>query len=301
MTLINPNDINSIPKFQVWLGNVDNTSDANKPVSTAQQAALDLKADKDWETITNASVNGVTLSSTWSPSNFLKEDWTYWSAWWTPTTTKWDMIVHNWTTDVRLPVWPNWQVLRADSTAPEWVVWQDLSWTQDRVLWNLIDTSYKIPLNYINGTTSTINRIINRLYYFPFHLTASKTINELWVYVWNFPMNNWCRMGIYTNSSNRPWTLVVQTSDVTGTWYISDSTLSEDLEPWLYWWAFVAWDSNSYIKTITPAYTKSISLSQAVTTVFNNHYYESLGSLVMPTTPWTLTNWTWAIMILFTK
>lgn len=29
----------------VGLGNVDNTSDANKPVSTAQQAALDLKAD----------------------------------------------------------------------------------------------------------------------------------------------------------------------------------------------------------------------------------------------------------------
>ena len=31
---------------QVGLGNVDNTSDADKPVSTAQQAALDLKADK---------------------------------------------------------------------------------------------------------------------------------------------------------------------------------------------------------------------------------------------------------------
>ena len=32
-------------KAAVGLGNVDNTSDANKPVSTAQQAALDLKAD----------------------------------------------------------------------------------------------------------------------------------------------------------------------------------------------------------------------------------------------------------------
>ncbi len=32
-------------KSDVGLGNVDNTSDANKPVSTAQQAALDLKAD----------------------------------------------------------------------------------------------------------------------------------------------------------------------------------------------------------------------------------------------------------------
>jgi hypothetical protein len=34
----------SYTKAEVGLGNVDNTSDANKPVSTAQQAALDLKA-----------------------------------------------------------------------------------------------------------------------------------------------------------------------------------------------------------------------------------------------------------------
>lgn len=38
-------------KADVGLGNVDNTSDANKPVSTAQQTALDTKANKtqpDW-------------------------------------------------------------------------------------------------------------------------------------------------------------------------------------------------------------------------------------------------------------
>lgn len=36
----------TLAKSDVGLGNVDNTSDANKPVSTAQQAALDTKADK---------------------------------------------------------------------------------------------------------------------------------------------------------------------------------------------------------------------------------------------------------------
>lgn len=43
------NDIanpHAVTKAQVGLGNADNTSDANKPVSTAQQEALDLKADK---------------------------------------------------------------------------------------------------------------------------------------------------------------------------------------------------------------------------------------------------------------
>lgn len=35
-----------IAKADIGLGNVDNTSDANKPISTATQAALDLKVDK---------------------------------------------------------------------------------------------------------------------------------------------------------------------------------------------------------------------------------------------------------------
>lgn len=35
----------NVTKAQVGLGNVDNTSDLNKPISTATQAALDLKAD----------------------------------------------------------------------------------------------------------------------------------------------------------------------------------------------------------------------------------------------------------------
>ena len=39
------NNVN-IGKSDVGLGNVDNTSDANKPVSTAQQTALDAKADQ---------------------------------------------------------------------------------------------------------------------------------------------------------------------------------------------------------------------------------------------------------------
>lgn len=39
-------------KADVGLGNVDNTSDANKPVSTAQQTALDLKANKALSALT---------------------------------------------------------------------------------------------------------------------------------------------------------------------------------------------------------------------------------------------------------
>jgi len=42
----NTSNPHSVTKAQVGLSNVDNTTDANKPVSTLQQAALDLKADE---------------------------------------------------------------------------------------------------------------------------------------------------------------------------------------------------------------------------------------------------------------
>ena len=54
----------NVTKEQVGLGNVDNTSDANKPVSTAMQTALNAKANKvqeDW--ITPTLING------WTPSD----------------------------------------------------------------------------------------------------------------------------------------------------------------------------------------------------------------------------------------
>lgn len=54
----------SLVKADVGLPNVDNTSDANKPVSTAQQAALDLKADK-----TELVVLGVLNSDETAPSD----------------------------------------------------------------------------------------------------------------------------------------------------------------------------------------------------------------------------------------
>lgn len=49
----------TLTKANLSLGNVDNTSDANKPVSTAQQTALDLKAPLASPTFTG-TVSGVT-------------------------------------------------------------------------------------------------------------------------------------------------------------------------------------------------------------------------------------------------
>lgn len=53
--------VSGISKSMVGLGNVDNTADTAKPVSTAQQAALDLKAPLASPTFTG-TVSGITKS-----------------------------------------------------------------------------------------------------------------------------------------------------------------------------------------------------------------------------------------------
>lgn len=59
LDLANPH---AVTKAQVGLSNVDNTSDLNKPVSTAQQAEIDTKEDA----LGNPATNGYILASTTS-------------------------------------------------------------------------------------------------------------------------------------------------------------------------------------------------------------------------------------------
>jgi hypothetical protein len=57
-----------LTKADVGLGNVDNTSDVNKPVSTAQQAALDLKANLAAPHLTGAALlNGIPIGYLYVP------------------------------------------------------------------------------------------------------------------------------------------------------------------------------------------------------------------------------------------
>jgi hypothetical protein len=54
----NKNNPHSVTKAQVGLGNVDNTSDANKPISTATQTALDTKLA--YSVVTDSEYSSVT-------------------------------------------------------------------------------------------------------------------------------------------------------------------------------------------------------------------------------------------------
>lgn len=59
-----------VTKSQVGLGNVDNTADKNKPVSTAQQTAIDAKLDKP----TNVGTSGQVLTKTADGSEWKDND-----------------------------------------------------------------------------------------------------------------------------------------------------------------------------------------------------------------------------------
>lgn len=68
----------SVTKTQVGLSNVDNTSDANKPVSAAQQTALDNKVDKisgkglsqeDYTTTEKSKLAGIASGATANSSD----------------------------------------------------------------------------------------------------------------------------------------------------------------------------------------------------------------------------------------
>ena len=59
----------NVTKINVGLGNVDNTSDANKPVSTATQTALDNKVD-DTQVLTNVPSGAIFIDTTYVSSDF---------------------------------------------------------------------------------------------------------------------------------------------------------------------------------------------------------------------------------------
>ena len=71
--LVHINDLNNphqVTAMQVGLNNVDNTSDVNKPISTATQAALNLKANQTSLNTTNDNVSALQTSMT-SVENYI--------------------------------------------------------------------------------------------------------------------------------------------------------------------------------------------------------------------------------------
>ncbi|HSE29691.1 MAG TPA: hypothetical protein VLA77_03865 [Candidatus Saccharimonadales bacterium] len=73
----------ALTKSDVGLGNVDNTSDANKPISTATQTALNLKADTS-SVMLLAGENAGTVTSNATTNGFARIDLNYTASGSTP-------------------------------------------------------------------------------------------------------------------------------------------------------------------------------------------------------------------------
>lgn len=69
--IANKNNPHEVTKAQVGLGNVDNTSDANKPVSTATQTALDNKQPKSTAAYQLGNASGTWTALTTAQQNAL--------------------------------------------------------------------------------------------------------------------------------------------------------------------------------------------------------------------------------------
>jgi hypothetical protein len=96
--------VSGITKTMVGLGSVDNTSDASKPVSTAQQTALDLKANLASPTFTGTvTVNGTTsiqqlqekVTDATISTNVLTSDYSTGSIFYTSATANFTLNITN--------------------------------------------------------------------------------------------------------------------------------------------------------------------------------------------------------------
>lgn len=117
---------------QVWLWNVDNTSDANKPVSTAQQTEIDTKEDA----LGNPSTDGQILSSTAA-----------WVRSWIDASGGWGGMTLLSTTDVTNPV----SQIDTTSTIFDWTYdWYIVRWF---LVW---DTTWRLFVNFSNNDLSSM-------------------------------------------------------------------------------------------------------------------------------------------------
>lgn len=131
----NTSNPHGVTKTQVGLGNVDNTSDSNKPISTATQTALDSKADKYGTRITNATVTG-----TYSLDHNTGNDW------------KLTLTGNTTFSDINLPTGTNTKEftikMTGDFTATFPAYWDIVGDDYDGTKWNFI------AIQIHNGTSS---------------------------------------------------------------------------------------------------------------------------------------------------
>ena len=120
----------------VWLWNVNNTSDADKPVSNATQTALNAKADAS-TTYTKAEVDSAISSAV---SSVYKYKWSK---------ANYDALPSSWNI-----TWDVWNVEAAHTTAPVFPAWSNLAW--DGNAWDVLGWTVDLSWYVDTSTNQTI-------------------------------------------------------------------------------------------------------------------------------------------------
>lgn len=215
-------------KTALALDNVTNTSDASKPVSTAQQTALDLKANLASPTFTG-TVAGITATMVGAIASTLPD-------------AKGDVLTATAAdAPARLAVGANDTVLTADSTTATGLKWAAAAGGGG--------TDYKVAAKPLTGkwyrapgvgpVGSNLTMTLNRLYLVPFRLAATTTFDRIGIDVATAAgATGVCRLGIFQAdaSGDFPGTLTLDagTVDVTSTGG-KTITISQSLSAGVHW------------------------------------------------------------------
>lgn len=167
-----------LDKTDVGLWNVDNTSDADKPVSTAQQAALDLKLDLAWGTMTgDINMDSNNITNLWAISNGASADASAVADF--SSTTQWALIPRMTSAQRNAIVAPaTWLKVYDTDTLSEWI-YNGTRWGSQWLIFQAYDSAGGQDTNTIAG--QTINwwtQQITETIYSHTAGTSAVTINE---------------------------------------------------------------------------------------------------------------------------
>ena len=181
----------------------------------------------------------------------------------------------------------------------------DNAWTS--VKWavfidNFVSSAYRIiPYSDNWANLTTLAATANRLFYIPFIISWWRSFTELWVAITTASWGNKARVWVYSNVSNRPSALLIESADfsTSSTWYISQSISYTLTWGQVYWLWFMC--SAGTFRAVSSTGILNLIWFLTTSTTAATHYYETIWSWwgILPTSVWTLTTWTWNVPAIY--
>lgn len=294
----NGSGLTGLTKGQVGLGNVDNTSDANKPVSTATQTALNLKANLASPTFTGTVtlpagqvINGVTLTTSGGTTNFLRADGTYAA----PTASAaWGGITGTLSSQTDLQNALNAKVTDADVRGGAANLNARLSTISNFASPNaggvVVGQYYD---NSFRGTASaTLAGAANRIDLAPYYTSVPLTIDRIGVAVSTGVASALGKVVIYSADANGwPDELLYESGNLDfSTTGMKEGTLSFSFSSGVQYWVGVRHSSTATLRTINVSSAVNLGLTSSTAANYATILRRTVTFANAAPNPWNFTN-----------